>query len=327
MREIRGTVKGFGSVEFEPARAEALVVQVESQVAAVLVATGTAVRRGDALMRLRPSAASRLEVDRAASEATVATAEEARQARLRDAGLATDSEAATAAAAAGTARRLRDSLVARTGGNRELVMTAPRDGVVDELVGRPGELLAAGSTVARIGDGRSLQARIGLEPADIRRLKVGAAATVSALDQGAKSVEGRITAIERRIDKDSGLAAALVSLPPTPELVPGMPVSGRIVASVRPGATVTPRAALLYERGETSVFVVAAGHAHRRAVHTGVDDEDGVEVLDGLKAGEEVATTGNHELEDGMGVRPPPLAASSAARASVAAGVSEKDPP
>lgn len=318
IREIRGTVAGYGSVEFEPGRAETLVVQVESQVVGVLVAAGEAVRRGEGLVRLRPSAATRLEVDRATRDAAVAAAEKTRQARLRGEGLATDAEATAAAAAADTASQLRDSLVERTGGGHEYVVTAPRDGIVDTLTAQPGDLIAAGATVARIGDGRAMQARIGLEPRDVLVVAAGAIASVSVLGDASQSIEGRVTAVERRVDKNSSLTAALVSLPATAGVIPGVPVSGKIVVSTRPQALVVPRAAILYDGSDTSVFVVEAGHAHRRAVRTGVIDEAGAEVLDGLKRGDSVVTVGNHELEDGMAVRPP-------ARVAPADGASKTD--
>jgi RND family efflux transporter MFP subunit len=305
VREIRGTVAGYGSVEFDPARAEALVVQVESQVVEVLVAAGAAVRRGDGLVRLRASAATQLEVDKAVREASAAAVEQAREARLRDAGLATESEAAAAASAAGTANQLRDSLMARTGGGREYVLKTPRDGVVDTLTAQPGDVIATGAIVTRIGDARALQARIGLEPNDASRVRAGAIASVGLLGGSGHRIEGKVVAVQRRIDKDTGLAAALVSLPEGGDLIPGVPVGGKIVVSTRPAAIVVPRAALIYDGPDAAVFVVEASHARRRVVHVGVVDDEGVEILDGLKQGEHVVTVGNHELEDGMAVRAP----------------------
>jgi membrane fusion protein (multidrug efflux system) len=312
LRDLHATVLGFGAVEFAPARAESLVVQVESQVAAVLVAAGSRVRQGDTLLRLRPSALTHLEVEKAGRDATLAAREARRLARLRDEGLATDAEAA----AAHTALALRDSLVARTGAGEQLVLRAPRDGIVDVLTAQPGELLAAGTVVARIGDPAGLQARIGLESADARRVALGAAASVSALDGGAAVVTARVGAVEGRVDKDSRLAAALVPLPAAAALMPGVPVRGRIVVASHAHAVAVPRTAVLYDGEEATVFVVVAGKAQRRVVHAGIIDEEFTEITDGIKAGESVVTTGNHELEDGMAVRsseapaaaPPPAA-------------------
>jgi RND family efflux transporter MFP subunit len=316
-RPVEQVVAGYGQVEFAPARAASLVVEVESQVTAVLTTPGARVRRGEGLLRLRPSAVTRLEVDRAAREATLAAGEARRLARLREEGLATDAEAQAAKAAAETAERLRDSLAERSGGGHEYLLAAPRDGIVDALAAQPGDLLAAGSTVARIGDPQGLQARIGLESADAARVVAGAAARVTVLGSGAEPVTGRVAAVEARLDKDSRLAAALVALPPAAGLMPGVPVAGRIVVAVRAEAVAVPHGALVHDGNDTIVYVVAGGKAQRRVVQAGLDDGEFVEIQSGLKAGEAVATTGSHELKDGMGVRAPRTEAQKAAAASV----------
>jgi RND family efflux transporter MFP subunit len=302
-RDIRGSVAGYGVIEFAPAGSESLVVQVESQVTAVLAASGTRVRRGDGLLRLRPSATTQLDVDRAAREATQAATEARRLGRLREEGLATDAEAEAAKSAAATAGQLRDSLVARTGGGREYVLKATRDGIVDGLTVQPGDLLAPGATAARLGDPGNLQARIGLEPDDGQRVAPGAMATVTVLGGTGAAVTGQVRAVEQRIDPESRLTAALVNLPPTPGLVPGAPVGGRIVVATHAGAIVVPRTAVLRDGAATSVFVVDGGKARRRAVHAGLDEGELVKIIDGLRAGERVITTGNHEVDDGMAVR------------------------
>jgi RND family efflux transporter MFP subunit len=182
------------------------------------------------------------------------------------------------------------------------VLRAPREGIVDVLTAQPGELLAAGTVAARIGDPAGLQARIGLESGDARRVAVGAVASISALEAGAATVSALVTAIEGRVDKESRLAAALVPLPAAAALMPGVPVRGRIVVARHAHAVAVPRAAVLYDGDAATVFVVAAGKAQRRVVHAGISDGEFTEITDGIKAGESVVTTGNHELEDGMAV-------------------------
>jgi multidrug efflux pump subunit AcrA (membrane-fusion protein) len=70
-----------------------------------------------------------------------------------------------------------------------------------------------------------------------------------------------------------------------------------------PDALRLPRAALVERDGGVGVFVVAEGHAHWRAVRTGIADEAFVEVLEGLSPGDVVVTTGRTSLADGMAVR------------------------
>ncbi len=302
VRPLEETVAGYGQVEFAAPHALTLVVEVESQVVAVPSAAGARVRSGDGLVRLRPSAQTRLDVNRAVREAELAARDAARMTRLSEEGLATNAEAAAARTQAETLASLRDSLSARSGGGGEYVLHAPRDGIVDALAVQPGDLLAAGATVARIGDPAWLQARIGLEAADAARVATGAAARIEALGGGQAPLQGHVTSVERRLDKDAHLAAALVALPAAAGVLAGVPVAGRITVATHTAVAV-PREALVHEGDQTVVYVAADGRAHRRAVEAGIEDGGFVEVRAGLKSGETVVTTGNHELTDGMAVR------------------------
>ena len=302
-RELAQIVTGYGQVEFTPAHATSLVVQVESQVVAVLAAPGALVRAGMPLLQLRPSAQTALDIDRATREAALAAGEERRLQRLREEGLATDAEAAAARTQAATLARLRDSLNARSGGGQEYLLRAPHDGIIDVLAAQPGDLLAAGATAVRLGDPHALQAHVGLETDDAARVVIGAMAHVGAPQSAAEPVIGRVTAVERRLDKDTRLAAAYVALPPTSTLMVGVQVEGHVVVATHRGVSV-PVAALVHEEDALVVYVVADKKAHRQVVTAGIDDGEYVEVLSGIAAGAQVVTTGNHELKDGMAVRP-----------------------
>jgi len=63
-----------------------------------------------------------------------------------------------------------------------------------------------------------------------------------------------------------------------------------------------PAEAVTYFVGITKVFVVADGKAVERAVKTGLREGGRVEILEGVKAGETVATSGLAQLYDGAPV-------------------------
>jgi len=162
---VAHTLTAYGTVEFVPAHTRALTVQVESQVAERFVLPGTVVKQGQPLLRLIPSASSRLDVDKAARDAAVAVADAQRVQRLHAQGLATDSELRAARAAADTAVALRDSLVARIGAaqpddssangaatHRGITLTAPISGAVDSLTAQPGDVIPAGTLLLRVDD-------------------------------------------------------------------------------------------------------------------------------------------------------------------------------
>lgn len=299
---IEEAVTAYGTVEFVPAHTRSLTVQVESQVAERFVLPGTLVGQGQPLLRLIPSAASRLDVDKATRDAAVAEAESQRVGRLRAQGLATDSDLRTARAAAQSAIALRDSLNSRIGATG-LTLRAPIAGSVDAFTAQPGDVIAPGTVVLRIADPKALYARIGLEPEDAVRVRSGQSVTLWALNSRAAISEGHVTEVDARVDPQTRLAAAVVQPESSSNLVPGSAVRARIVISVHQGVLTVPRAAVLYADEQPFIFIAQSGKAHRRPVTTGLVDEAQIEILKGLKAGESVIIGGNYELEDGMAIQ------------------------
>ena len=77
----------------------------------------------------------------------------------------------------------------------------------------------------------------------------------------------------------------------------------RIVYDQRSDALVVPRAALVGDNKDASVFVVDKDVAKRRKVTLGYADGGQVEIVDGLAEGEKVVTLGQAALRDGAKVQ------------------------
>ena len=67
-------------------------------------------------------------------------------------------------------------------------------------------------------------------------------------------------------------------------------------------ALVIPRAALVEEDDQTSVYVVTDGAVTRRAIEVGIESRNLVEVVGGLAGDDEVVVTGQSSLRDGSKV-------------------------
>ena len=93
---------------------------------------------------------------------------------------------------------------------------------------------------------------------------------------------------------------------PNPQrlLQPGMFIEARLVTAVRPKAVVIPEDAVVPAEGTNAVWVVVDGKADRRKVSLGVRTPGFVEVMDGVKAGEQVVTGGLELLAPGAPVTP-----------------------
>ncbi len=305
-RPMQDNYTAYGTVDFSPTLSSTVPVAVESQVALLLTRAGAQVKRGDPLMQLVPSPATRLELDKAQGDAALADSDVGRLRRLRSEGLATESELQTAINAAATTTHLRDSLAARVGPGHQQILRAPRDGIVDSLAVQPGDVLAAGSVAARISSGETLLVRLGIEAADISRIAIGQTVRLTTLALSPVTVVSKIDGVDQRIDALTRQATAIAHIKPVIGLLPGAALRGDIAIATHTTAVAVPRAALVFaDTADTAplLFVAVAGKAQRRAVKTGIRDSAWVEISDGLNAGEVVVTAGNAVLEDGMAIR------------------------
>jgi multidrug efflux pump subunit AcrA (membrane-fusion protein) len=75
-----------------------------------------------------------------------------------------------------------------------------------------------------------------------------------------------------------------------------------IDAEERTDVVLVPAEALVHEGGSPSVMIANGGRAERRAVTTGLQDDQHVEIMTGVRAGEMVITRGQLGLADGTAI-------------------------
>jgi len=118
-----------------------------------------------------------------------------------------------------------------------------------------------------------------------------------------RTFTGRITRVSPAVDV-ANRTVALEAQVPNPQglLKPGLFARG--VAEIGRGRSVAfvPEAAVSYFVGITKLFVVTDGKAQERAVKVGRKQNGAVEILDGVKPGELVATSSLAQLYDGAPV-------------------------
>ena len=87
-------------------------------------------------------------------------------------------------------------------------------------------------------------------------------------------------------------------------LKPGMFIEARLATRGRSNSVVVPEDAIQPLRTANVVWAVVDGKATRRTVQLGTRSQGVVEVLDGLKAGEQVVVGGLERMGEGMAVAP-----------------------
>ena len=83
------------------------------------------------------------------------------------------------------------------------------------------------------------------------------------------------------------------------DIKPGMFARASFVVSKKERVLTIPKAALIREADKTYVFVVEEDRAYKREVQIGLESEERVEVISGIKSGDTVVTKGQAYLEDG----------------------------
>jgi len=307
---ITGSIHATGLVTPAPG-AELIVVAPEpARVVEIPKAEGDTVRRGDVLVRfeipssLAEASKQRAEIGRAEARLTNAQAAEARMKDLLARGVAArkqledatrevaDAQADLAGAqAAATAA---DTIAARS------VVRASFDGVVARRLHNPGDLVeaVAGDPVLRVIDPRHLELAAQVAIGDAPRVKVGASARVAGAPSG--TPPSALSVVSRPAAVQEGMATVLIRLAfkVAADYPVGTPLQVDIEAETHSGVVLVPASALVREGEGTSVFVTAGEKAQRRGVTVGLSDGERVEILSGVKAGEQVIISNQNGLPD-----------------------------
>lgn len=289
----------YGAAEASPSAKRALVAPAEGIVVSIDAPVGTQVKQGQVVARLAPSPTTRVDLAKATTDATAATAAFARAQRLRADGLGSDADVETTRAAARSATLTRDSLGARAGG---LTIRANAAGLVDTVAPSPGDLVQPGAPIATIARAGDTRARFGIDPAQARALHPGMAIRI-ATNAGGPPLTVPLESVAPVLDPQTRLATVFARLPAASGISAGQTLTAIIAIGSGGSAVTIPYAALLDDGGQPYVFVVAKGIAHRRDVGVGPVDGGRVAVASGIRPGDAVVVDGGTAVEDGMKVR------------------------
>lgn len=297
--QIRSTTQLYGTAEAGAAGNAILSAPEEAIVAAIAAPAGSAVLRGQLVVRLTPSPTARLELEKAVSDARGAEQAYARAQRLRADGLMSNGDVETARAAAQSASAAHKSVATRSAG---LDLRAPFAGHVQTISAALGSLVPGGTPVATVNAAGDLRARFGVDPALARQVRPGAPIRIEP-SAGGPGFTATVLSIDPTVDAQTRLASLFVRIPAAAPIGAGQPLTAELSLPTAGSAPTVPYAALLDDAGQAYVFVVSGGAAHRRDVTTGASNGQQVEITRGLKPGEAVVIEGGTAVADGMKVR------------------------
>ena len=191
-------------------------------------------------------------------------------------------------------------------------ITAPIDGVLDEVLFEEGELVAAGDPVVRIVDVVKVRVVVDVPQRDIRYVKPGHEETVlpdlEAGPDGPK-LTGTVVHISKLADPDARTTRVEVLVDnASGELRSGRPVLVRLRRRVIKQAVMVPLEAITQLESGRAVYIVEDGEAARRLVALGVWSGRQVQILPdqregwGLRAGEMLIVRGHQYVAPGQAV-------------------------
>jgi membrane fusion protein, copper/silver efflux system len=191
-----------------------------------------------------------------------------------------------------------DSLTRTGKARRAIVLRAPITGEIAEKLVTQGQAVQAGDNLFLIADRSVLWVDLAVYEMDARSLRIGApvAVTVDALP--GRSYDGRITFIHPTVDeKTRTLTARAQVVNRDGKLRPGMYATALIRPATARALTV-PTQAVLPTGTRNLVFVNRGdGQFVPRAVRVGVRTDSLVEIVEGLKLGDEVIASATYLLD------------------------------
>ena len=191
-----------------------------------------------------------------------------------------------------------DSLESRGTVQRTLVLRAPRGGEIVEKGVIEGQAVQAGMNLFQIADRRLLWVDLSIFEQDASAVRVGTPAAIEVDAVPGRTFRGRVTFIHPGLDERTRTLTARVQVEnASGELRPGMYATALLAPSVRRTVSV-PLTAVLPTGTSDIVFVNRGdGRFLPREVKVGVRGDSLVEIVRGLKAGDEVVATATFLLD------------------------------
>ncbi len=324
-----------------PRRRATIAAKITARVNDILAEEGMQVEPGQILARLDDSdARARLASAKADREATAATLgdlrvnlanaerELARQEELFKRGLvaeqardlartAVDSFRARLALARGQVEAAEARVKVAQQDLDNCIVRAPFAGVVVSKDAQRGEMvspISAGGGFTRTGiativDMSSLEIEVDVNESFIARVTPGQPVTAVLDAYPDWQVPAKVRTVIPTADRQKATVKVRATFERLdPRILPDMAVKVTFLGEERAapagaGRVLIPKAALRQEGDTAVVFVHREGRVERRAVRLGQTRGNDHEVVAGLSDGEQVVTTGVHELRDGQPVR------------------------
>jgi RND family efflux transporter MFP subunit len=185
----------------------------------------------------------------------------------------------------------------------DTVVRSPISGAVKEKHASRGSYLTVNGRIVTLVKINPLRLRADIPESSAAAVRTGQTVNVTVDAFPNRAFTGRVVRIGPSLDERTrALAVEAEVANPGNLLRPGMFAKSRLITSAKAPAVMVPHRAVLAAAGQSKVFVIENGKAVERIVKTGATDGDLIEIAEGVKDGETVATSNLDKLEAGVAV-------------------------
>jgi RND family efflux transporter MFP subunit len=176
---------------------------------------------------------------------------------------------------------------------------APFDALVVARHIRLAQYVNSGANLFRISDFTPLLCPIEIPEKDLSSLSIGQQARILVESYPNEEFSAKVLRIRPTVDAATGTVTVTLEVDGRGKLRPGMFASAYVETETHENAVVIRRDALVLDSLGDTVFVRDGDKAVRRDVRLGFREDQLVEVIEGLDAGEELIVLGQDGLADG----------------------------
>lgn len=187
----------------------------------------------------------------------------------------------------------------------DLVLRAPRNGIIGFRQAEVGGMAQAGQKLLSIVDNSNIFVDCSVSEQDIGQIILGMPTTISVESLG-KSYTGKIIYISPAMDTKLQTFTIRIALDsPDNSIKTGMFARTNIIVTLRPQTLFIPKEAVLSMNGSDRIFVVDGNNqVTERVVKLGLRNDKSVEILSGINEGEQVAVSNLARLKTGVTIVP-----------------------
>ena len=290
----------YGTVVPAPGGVQTISEPFETQIRHIFAIAGQKISMGEVLLEVDPGPDTRLQVEESRNNFRLAKETLSHMQQRFDLKLATIQQLLQTKQTFQEAR-LRLKNLRQRGIRKKKHVVADVDGLINKVYVHEGDIVPASMPLVEIIAQDRFEARLGVEPEDINRLRIDQPISLfSIYMQSSRGVAGQIRTISKSVNTVTRLVDLFVVFPSPAEFLPGEYIQGKITISSKETLLI-PRTAVLPKGDHYVLFTVKDGRAWEQSVHVGLESDKDIEVISEiLQQGDLVVVLGNYELHDGM---------------------------